>query len=702
MERRLAAILAADIVGYSRLVREDEANTLAALKTHREELIEPKLAQYHRRIVKLMGDGLLTEFPSAVEAVQCAVEIQHMMGERAAAIPEDRRITYRMGINIGDIVVEDDDIYGDGVNVAARLEGLADPGGICIARNVYNQVKDKLDLTFEHLGEKEVKNIAEPVTVYRVVLDEKAAAIATPVVRVPLASTTLVEKAKYKLDLGDERLWHGDQPVEISNKAFQLLRLLVSNPNRLLTKDHILDAVWGDVCVSEGLIKEYIHDLRLALCDDPKQPRFIETVHGRGYRFLGGIEESNISAGVEARSKAGTQRPSLAVLPFTNLSGDPQQEYFSDGITEDIITELSRFRSLFVIARNSSFTYKGRAANVQDIGRDLDVRYVVEGSVRRADKRVRVTAQLIETATGRHVWADRYDRDLQDIFSLQDEITRTIAGAIEPELGTLERERSRLKSPESLDAWDWYQRGLWHLYQETKPSNREALRHFEQSIKLSPDFAPAHAASAYVICFDLINGYRELSKDAIEEAYQTARTAITVDEKEAIAHVVLGRIQLLRCKHEEAIAELEAAIGLNPNLADAHHGLGFALTMSGQPEEALSQFEKAISLSPYDPRVSSFYEMRAWALLIMGRHDEAARSAHMAVRKPNADLWSYATLVAVLGHLDHLDEARSALQELMKRKSDFSLAFVKRSVFYNKIPAHLDFYLDGLRKAGLS
>jgi TolB-like protein/cytochrome c-type biogenesis protein CcmH/NrfG len=509
----------------------------------------------------------------------------------------------------------------------------------------------------------------------------------------------MVEKAKFKLDLGDERLWRGDQPVPLSNKAFELLRLFVSNPKRLLTKDEILDTVWGDICVSEGLVKEYVHDLRHALGDDPQSPQFIETVRGRGYRFLGGVEA--IGRQVDADGRMPFDRPSIAVLPFTNMSADPEQEYFSDGITEDIITELSRFRSLFVIARNSSFTYKGRAVNVQEVGRDLGVRYLVEGSVQRSNERVRVTAQLIETTSSRHIWVDRYDRELKDIFSLQDEMTGAIAGAIEPELGTVERERSRTKSSENLDAWDLYQRGLWYLYQETQPGNTEALRHFERSIELSPDFAPAHASLAYVLCFDVINGFREPSEDVIEDAYWSAKKAISLDERDAMAHVVLGRIELVRCKHEDAIAELETALRLNPNLADAHHGLGLVLTMSGRPADALPQFESAIRLSPYDPRASSFHEMQAWALLVMGRLAEAAESAHTAVRKPNADIWAYSTLAAVLGHLANLDEARSALEELLKRKPDFSLGLVRRLVIYNKIPAHLELYLDGLRKAGL-
>jgi len=508
-----------------------------------------------------------------------------------------------------------------------------------------------------------------------------------------------VGKAKYKLDLGDERLWKGDQPVRISNKAFRLLQLFVDNPNRLLTKDDILDGVWRDVCVSEGLVKGYVHDLRLALGDDPKQPEFIETVHGRGYRFLGGVEEVNRP--VDSDCQAPPSKPSIAILPFTNISGDPEQEYFADGITEDIITELSRFRSLFVIARNSSFTFKGRAANVQDIGRDLAVRYIVEGSVRRVGKRVRVSAQLIETATGRHLWADRYDRELKDIFALQDEVTRTIAAAVEPELGNVERERLRLKPPGDLNAWDWYQRGLWYMYQETKRGNNEALRQFDQAISLSPDFAPTYAASAYVLCFDITNGYREHSNESIDEAFQIVKKAIALDDKDAMSHVVLGRIDLLQCKHEDAVAEFEIAIKLNPNFADAYHGLGFSLTVLGRPGEAIRQFEQAIRLSPYDPRVSSFHEMLAWALLVVGRYEEAAKSARMSVRRPNADLWAYATLSAALGCLNLLDEARAAREELLKRRPDFSLGFVKRFVFYNKIPDHLERYLDGLRKAGL-
>ena len=331
----------------------------------------------------------------------------------------------------------------------------------------------------------------------------------------------------------------------------------------------------------------------------------------------------------------------------------------------------------------------------------MAVRYVVEGSVRRAGKRVRVTAQLIETATGRHLWADRYDCELDDILSLQDEITGTIAAAIEPELGNVERKRSRLKAPDGLNAWDRYHRGLWYMYQDTKADNIEARRQFEQAIKMSPNFAPAYAASAYVLFEDIVSGYREHSDESIDEVFRIAEWAIELDDKDAMAHMVFGRISLLRCKHEDSIAEIETAIKLNPNFADAYHGLGFTLTISGWPEMAIPQHDTAIRLSPYDPRLSSFHEMRAWALIVLGRYKEALFSARTSVRRPNAQLWAYATLSSVLGHLDLLDDARISREELLKRNPDFSLGFVRRFVYYNKISAHLERYIDGLRKAGL-
>ena len=582
IKRRLAAILATDVAGYSRLMRGDEAGTLAVLNDHLKAVIKPKIGEYDGRIVKLMGDGILAEFASVLKAVQCALDIQTSMAERNVAEPPDRRMQFRMGLNLGDVLVEDDDIHGDGVNVAARLEGLAEPGGLCVSDTVYQQVKNKTGVGFEDRGEQRIKGFPEPIRAYRAILAS----------------------------------------AQVS------------------------------------------------------QPR--------------GTEQQI------------SDKPSIVVLPLTNLSGDPDQEYFSDGITEDIITELSRFRSLRVIARNSSFTYKGKAVRAQEVGRDLGVAYMVEGSVRQVGKRVRVTAQLIATESGEHLWAERYDRDLEDIFSLQDEITRAIAAAVEPELANVERERSRLKSPETLNAWDWYQRGLWHMYQDTKAGYAEALEHLKRAIELHPDFAPAYAAFSLVRGLDIIGGHGEVSRPSLDEALRAAEKAVALDQKDAMAHMVLGRINLLRCNHDGSIAELESAIALNPSYADAYHSLGFSLIFSGRPEDAVPQFDTAIRLSPFDPRISAFYEMRAWALVVMERYEEAAKSAHLSVQRPNAQHWAYATLSSALGHVGQLEEARIARDELLRIRPDFTTESVRKLVYYNKDPGHLERYIEGLKKAGLA
>ncbi len=355
-----------------------------------------------------------------------------------------------------------------------------------------------------------------------------------------------------------------------------------------------------------------------------------------------------------------------------------------------------------MISRNSSFTYKGQAVRPQDVGRDLGVAYMVEGSVRRAANRVRVTAQLVETRSGEHLLAERYDRELEDIFAVQDEITRAIAAAIEPELGNLERERARSKPLGSLTAWDWYQRAVWYSYHDTEAAGAEALRHCRRAIEESPDFSPPYALAADVLTNDLISGFREPSGTAIDEALALAEQAIRLDDKDAFAHMILGRIKLLQCKHADSVAELRTAVALNPSFAEAYHALGFSLIFSGQPEDAVPQFDMAIRLSPFDPSISSFHEMRAWALLVQGKFEEAAKAARISVSRPHAQHWAYATLTAALGHIGELEEAARAREQLMSRKPDFSAAFVRRFVYYNENPAHLELYIDGLRKAGLT
>lgn len=421
MERRLTTILSADVVGYSRLIREDEACTLAGLKSHRKEIIEPKAIQYHGRTIKLMGDGALMEFASVVEAVTFAVEVQCAMQVRNAEVSETRRIEFRIGINVGDIVVEGEDIYGDGVNIAARLEGLAEPGGVCVRRNVRNQVHDKLDLTFEDLGDVLVKNIAEPIRAYKIILDERAERLVTPIMTPPRG------RVAYRVTI-----------------AACLMGCMV-----------LAGLAWWS----------------------PWAPD---------------VEP----ASVDRMAFALPEEPSIAILPFENLSGEPDQDYFADGMTEDLITDLSKISGLFVIARKSSFAYKGRQVNVPQVAEELGVRYVLEGSVRRAGDEVRINAQLIDTVTRGHLWAERYDGSLADVFGLQDMVTRKIVAALAVKLTAIEQERIAQKETESAKAYDVFLQG-WQHYLRQKPENfRKAISYFEEALDTDPEYGRAYAALA--------------------------------------------------------------------------------------------------------------------------------------------------------------------------------------------------------------
>jgi len=587
MERRLAAIMAADMVGYSRLMAADETGTIARQKTHRTALIDPKIAQYGGRIVKTTGDGMLVEFPSVVDAVQCAVEIQRAMPEREGKTPSNNRIRYRFGINLGDIVIDDNDILGDGVNIAARLEGLSEPGGLCISDVVYQNIVGKLDLNFDDLGEQTLKNMERKVRVWK----------------------------------------------------------------------------WTNMDCS--------------------------TVHES--------EAAPVSLPLP-------DKPSIAVLPFTNMSGDPEQEYFSDGITEDIITELSRFRSLFVIARNSSFQYKGQSSRVQEIGRELGVQYVVEGSVRRAGNRIRITVQVVEAASGNHIWAERYDRDLDDIFSLQDEMTQTIVGAVEPALGAAERDRAARKPPESLDAWETYQRGLWHLLNFTRDDNAAAQLLLRRAQTLDPRFATAYAFEAYSHYLDAMLGFAEAPEKSLKSALTAAKKALALDDKDPVAYFAAGRVYMMLGKHDASVAELRTAVALNPSFALAHHGLGCALMLSGQLEEAAEELDKAIRLSPRDPVLWGMMCFHSLNCSLMHQYEAAAKWARRVIHEPRSaggGYWPYAVLAAALGNLGQTKQAREALGDALERKPDLSLSYLEETL-PTKEPGGLAPYLDGLHKAGLT
>jgi adenylate cyclase len=620
MDRRLAAIFAADVVGYSRLVGIDEAGTLGALKSHRIELVEPKIAEHKGRIFKLMGDGILAEFPSAVEAVQCAVQIQQKMAERNADLPEDRRITFRIGINIGDIVVDEQDIYGDGVNVASRIEALSEPGGLCVARNVFNQVKDKLDLTFDYLGEKEVKNIAEPVAVYRVIFDEKAAALMTPLAPGPMRRTGrrwLVATAAIVLVLaaGGAVWWHARapefRPASIDRMAFEL-----------------------------------------------------------------------------------PDKPSIAVLPFVNVGDDPEQEYFSDGLTNDLITDLSKFNNLFVIAANSTLTYKGKPVKVQQVAEDLGVRYVLEGSVQRTGDTIRINAQLIDALSGHHLWAERYDRKAEDLFAIQDEILKTIVGTLQVKVNNAEFERTLKRPTENLSAYDYYQRGFYYFLAWGKENMDQARRSFKKAIELDPDYARAYAMLALVEKNDWQYDFAEDTSDSLAHALNDARKSVAIDPDDYWNIWALGHVRMARGETDEAIAAYQQALALNPNDPGLLIDMVELLVSVGQADQAVTQAKTAMRYNPHSPDM--YFWNLGWAQYMAGQPEDAIATVQRMANPPNG---VRRTLAAALVEVGRIDEAREVIKEYMKNEPEQTVADI-RKLKYRYRP-YVDKYANDLLKAGL-
>ena len=573
-QRRLAAILVADVVGYSRMMQVDEAGTLAALKSRRTKILQPLVSKHHGRIIKVMGDGGLVEFASAVSAVQCAVDLQQAMAASNRELSEDRQIMLRVGVNLGDVMVEGSDLYGDGVNIAARLEAIADPGGIVISSIAHDYVRNKVKATFDDMGAQTLKNIAEPVRVYR--------------------------------------------------------------------------------------------------------------VHG-------GITPADES---EARGPVKTSKPSTAVLPFVNMSGDPAQEYFSDGITEDIITELSRFRSLFVIARYSSFAYKDRAMNVREIGLDMGVRYVAEGSVRRADNRVRVTAQLIDAQTGAHLWAERYDRDLEDIFAVQDEITGRIVTSLVPRIEAEELATAKRKPPEDMRAYDLYLRAksLVDMAHDVT-ALAQAREYCDRAIQLDPTYARVHACKALTYVYENHLMLAENVDQGRIKAMKCAEAAVALDPADGVCQWSLGEASLIACQFDRARNHLARARELNPNDADVLAISGWDHAVTGNPEVGLRYVEMALERSPQ--YISWHNWTRGIILFLLGRFEAALRDFNLYNPPSSAILrWRAATLV----QLGRIDEARADLQAFLAVRPGTTVSEVKQYLSY---VLKLDQYLDSLRQAGL-
>ncbi|HUO97580.1 MAG TPA: adenylate/guanylate cyclase domain-containing protein [Rhizomicrobium sp.] len=594
-KRKLAAILAADVVGYSRLTGADEDRTLARLRALRSDLIDPTIAVHNGRVVKRTGDGALVEFRSVVDAVRCAIEVQNAMIERNAGLADDRRIEFRIGIHLGDVVEESDgDLMGDGVNIAARLEGVALPGAICLSEDAYRQVKARLDLAVSDLGETNLKNIVEPMRVYSLAVGVAA-------------------KAK---------------PTEAP------------------------------------------------------APVAVAAVPGTG--------------------PALPDKPSIAVLPFANMSGDPEQEYFADGMVEDIITALSRFNQFFVIARNSSFTYKGRAVDVRQAAKELGVRYVLEGSVRKAGSRLRITGQLIDALTGGHLWADRFDGGLEDVFDLQDKITASVVGAIEPTLRKEEIERARRKPVENMDAYDLYLRALPHVYAFRPDENQAGFELLQKAIGLDPNYAPALAFAAWALEQRLTRGWPTIGADDKDLAIRLARRAIAAGSDDAMSLVVGGFVLVMVARDYDAGLEaVRRAVELNPGAGFVVFLGAAAMIFGGDPEDAIPHLERAMALNPLDPGFFMYLTCAGLAHLLSGRTERALELAKRSASiYPDWDT-TYWVLVPANAALDRMAEARAALARFMPLAPGMTSVSRLREHLPFKNPASFEVLLDGFRKAGL-
>ena len=578
VQRRLAAVLAADVAGYTRLMEQDTDGTVAAWQAAREDVIKPRVADHSGKIVKLTGDGFLVEFSTVQDAVNCAIAMQSGLASSS--------LDFRMGINLGDIVDDGEDIHGEGVNVAARLEGLADPGGICISGSVHEQVRNRIEANYEDLGEKEVKNVSAPVRVYRVAYEDET----------------------------------------------------VSQP---------------------GTQSEVLRDQPLALPD----------------------------------------KPSIAVLPFDNMSNDPEQEYFSDGITEDVITELSKISGLFVIARHSAFTYKGKSVTLSTVGRELGVRYVLEGSVRKAGDRLRITAQLVDAATDHHVWADRYDRKLEDVFAVQDEVARSVAAALAVALKPDESERLSRPPTDNIAAYDLYLRSRATPWPPTRENILSAQKAYKHIIKIDPTFVGGHAGAALTYALSVIFGHSDQPEADAETAIKTAEKALAINDQFALGHSALGLANLASGRHDAAVLMAQKAIDLQPSDGDAHAFMAMTLISAGRGKEACQAAESALRL---DPQYMDGPYLNALGVskFVAGKYDEAIDAFKRNEKRGGPiGVPAFAVLAASFAASGRVDEARESVRELLKFFPEFSITRARQLRIFNA--EDLERLIGYLHKAGL-
>jgi len=620
-KRKLTAILSADVKDYSRLMGEDDEATVRTITAYRE-IITDVVQKYRGRVVDSPGDNILAEFASVIDAVSSAVEIQQKLKTKNAELPEERKMEFRIGVNLGDVIHEDERIYGDGVNVAARVENLADPGGICVSGTVFDQIESKLPLGYEYLGEQSVKNISKPVRIYKALMDPEA-----------------VGKV-----IGEQRV-EPRQGQRVALAAVTVLLLIVGG---LL--------IWRSA-------------------SPPVQV-----------------------ASIEKMAFPLPDRPSIAVLPFDNLSDDPEQEYFSDGLTEEIIAALSSVPKLFVIARNSTFTYKGKPVKVQQVSEELGVRYVLEGSVRKGGDKIRITAQLIDAITGNHLWAEQYDRDIKDIFAVQDEITKNIITAMQVKLTKGEEVKAASKGTKNLEAYLKYLQANELVNKINPESNALAKQLAQEAIALDPDYAWAYYILGRSNMMDVWVKTSKSPKESIGKAIELAKKAIALDDTNTEAHGLLGFLFSMTRQHDKAVSEAEKGVALNPNSAYAHFIMGKTLFFAGRSEESIPEYKKAIRLNPIPPN------NHLWSLGLSyaytEQYDEAIKWCEKAVRQEPNDLLARMMTTVVYSLSGQDENARAEVAEVIRIQPKFSLEKFEKKLTYKK-EVDKERFLGALRKAGL-
>jgi len=624
LKRKLTAILSADVKGYSRLMGGDEEGTLRTLTAYRE-IMATLIQQHNGRVVNAPGDALLAEFESVVDAVKSAVEIQRELTKRNADLPPDRRMEYRIGINLGDVMVDGESIYGDGVNIAARLESLSEAGGICISGTAFDQVKNKLNLGYKYLGEQTVKNISEPVRVYRVMTEPEAAGKV----------------------LGEKRT----KPTPWQRPVTVLVIILIVIAAAI--------AIW----------KFYIR---------PTPPVEVASKEKMAFTL--------------------PDKPSIAVLPFTNMSGDPKEDYFGDGLAEEIITALSKTPKLFVIARNSTFVFKGKPASIKQVAETLGVQYVLEGSVRKTGNKVRITAQLIDALSGRHLWAERYDRDLKDIFAIQDEISLKITSVLNVKLSDGEIALFLGKGTKNLEAYLRLIQARDLFIRLNKENNAQAKRLVEEVITMDPNYAMAYALLAISYCYDVIFGASQSPRESIARGIEMAQKSISLNNKISFPHGALSLLYFLKNDYDKAISEAEIGVALEPNSAYSYNFLGHALNYSSRYSEAISAFEKSIRFDPIPPYVT--LNGLAHSLRMVGRYEEAVSIFKKLLQKLPDNLLGQLGLTATYSMMGRDADARAQAKEVLRIDPNFSVdSYSKRVSYKNKDDWNR--YMDALRKAGL-